>query len=224
MKDESGIKKSILVILPTFNEGDAVLKAIEELKEISLDCVVVDGFSTDKTVEIAKQANISVAMRKYKGKSDAIRTGFELAEKRGKEYIAIMDCDGSFNATDLELLVPFIKENQMVVGSRPYEKIVTSRRMANQIMNLWFWLFFGKTVMDMGSGMRIIHARPFQSTFDPTGFNVEPHLWSVAVKRGYSIKEVPVSYFPRIGKSKSNPIHLVLALFEIFRIKFFFRP
>ncbi|MEM3713494.1 MAG: glycosyltransferase [Nitrososphaeria archaeon] len=71
-------KDQVTIILPTLNEEKAIGQIIEEIKQQGYtNILVVDGYSKDKTVEIAKQKGATVIYQHGKGKAGAIKTAIE---------------------------------------------------------------------------------------------------------------------------------------------------
>jgi len=61
----------ISVIIPTLNEAGCLRKVIEDIPEIVTEIIVVDGGSTDGTVELAKSLGVKVVIQEKKGLGDA---------------------------------------------------------------------------------------------------------------------------------------------------------
>lgn len=210
----------LLVCVPTLNEELAIRQVVQELVEWGFRFVIIDGQSEDMTVPIAQKMGAEIVFRSAEGKSSAIKKAMNMAEERGAKYLGVLDADGSYKPSDLAKLWNCIGSEKMVVGCRPYKNIAFSRRVANHLMNLLVRLVHGKPVKDMASGMRILQVDAFKPFFDASGFNVEPQLWCLAAKLNYGVKEVPIDYLPRIGKSKSRPVDVAKACLEIIRLRF----
>jgi glycosyltransferase involved in cell wall biosynthesis len=71
----------ISIIIPTINEEKSIVEAISGIKRvvdgIGYEIIIVDGGSTDKTVEYAKRAGATRILYSDKGKGHALRKGFE---------------------------------------------------------------------------------------------------------------------------------------------------
>ena len=90
----------LTIVLLTLNEEEAIGTVIDELKHEGYENIlVVDGYSTDFTVKIAKEKGAKVVLQKGKGKTGAIKTAIELAKT---PYILVMDADGTYNPKDIE--------------------------------------------------------------------------------------------------------------------------
>jgi glycosyltransferase involved in cell wall biosynthesis len=107
----------ISIIIPTLNEESTVSEVIRRCRPYAEEIIVVDGQSTDATVEIARREGTQVDFEPAKGKGCAMRRGAESA--RG-DILVFIDADGSHVPEDIPRLVdPILKdEADMVVGSR----------------------------------------------------------------------------------------------------------
>jgi hypothetical protein len=82
------------VVLPTLNEAETLPKVVEELRAAGYDKIlVVDGGSTDGTLEKAKELGVAAVMQIGKGKGMALRTALMYVDT---PYVAVMDADYSY--------------------------------------------------------------------------------------------------------------------------------
>jgi len=99
----------ITVIIPTLNEEKAIGKVLDAIPKMeNLEVIIVDGLSTDRTVEIAQERGARVVLEKRKGYGRAYKTGFR--EARG-EIIVTLDGDLTYPAEKIPELVDYLKEN-----------------------------------------------------------------------------------------------------------------
>ncbi|MEA2004256.1 MAG: glycosyltransferase family 2 protein, partial [archaeon] len=71
----------VTIILPTRNEAESVRKTIDRIRQINAyRIIVVDGHSTDSTVEIAREMGVEVIFDHGLGKGEALRTAFAYAD------------------------------------------------------------------------------------------------------------------------------------------------
>ena len=86
--------KEVTVIIPTLNEGESIGATIDSIPSdvpgMSIEILVIDGNSTDNTVEEAEKRGAKVVTEKRKGYGRAYKTGFKEAKT---EFIATMDGD-----------------------------------------------------------------------------------------------------------------------------------
>jgi glycosyltransferase involved in cell wall biosynthesis len=108
----------VSVVIPTLNEERNVAWVLERLPELADEVILVDGRSTDRTIEIARQVrpDIRVVLEQQPGKGAALRAGFAAA--RG-DYIVMIDADGSMDPAEIERFVDALHSGcDFVKGSR----------------------------------------------------------------------------------------------------------
>lgn len=94
--------------MPTLNEAHCIEKTISEIPPDTVDeVIVVDGHSTDGTVQIVRRLGHRVILQKTKGYGSAFAEGVDSASG---DIIVLMDADGSHNPADIPLLVQKIQE------------------------------------------------------------------------------------------------------------------
>lgn len=107
----------ITVQIPTLNEGESLADTLEQIpREIVDEILIIDGHSTDNTLEIAKSFGCRVLVQPGRGYGDAMRFGFQNAMG---DVIISMDADGSPNPQDIPRLVDKLQEGyDLVLASR----------------------------------------------------------------------------------------------------------
>jgi len=227
-----------LVIIPTYNEKGNIEKLIPEVlsKNDSIDILVVDDHSPDKTFEIVdtisrENPRVNLIHRSGKlGLGSAYVAGFRFAINEGYDYVVQMDADFSHNPNDINRLLNESELNDCVIGSRYISGI-----------NVVNWSFIRLFISYMASHyVRIITRLPVK---DPTGgfksINVnalkEINLDTI-LSDGYSfqieltyrmwlkkcrIKEIPIVFTERReGKSKLSKKIVREAIFMVWKLKF----
>lgn len=154
------MKKDLLVIIPAFNEAKTIGKLLDKLKKQGYyNVVVVDDCSADQTGEIAQKAG-AVVLRHIinRGLGGALRTGFAYALSTQTKVIITMDADLQHRVENIPNLIKPIINNKIdvVIGKRKFDskEMPISRRLANQIGNIFTFLIFGFQVSDSQSGFR----------------------------------------------------------------------
>lgn len=95
----NGNNKKVAVIFCTKNSARTIENAIANVKQSSYapSIIVIDGFSNDNTVELAKKAGAAVAIeqpeRKFPGKGIAMKAGLQEADKMGARAALFLDAD-----------------------------------------------------------------------------------------------------------------------------------
>ena len=108
----------VSVVIPTLNEERCIAWVLERLPELVGEVIVVDGRSTDRTVEIARSVrpDVKVVLETTPGKGAALRAGFAAATG---DYIVMLDADGSMNPREIERFVTALQDGlEFVKGSR----------------------------------------------------------------------------------------------------------
>lgn len=205
------MSKKIIVIIPAFNEEAAIGKVIQEIPEIVSEIIVVSNNSTDRTVEVAKNAGATVLFEARKGYGYACLKGMEyIAEKLlNPDILVFLDGDYSDYPAELtQIVAPIISNNiDMVIGSRVSrwrEKgaMTFPQRFGNGLATFLMKLFFNANFTDLGPFRAIKYNKLLQLNMqDKTyGWTVEMQL--KAIKQNFTYVEVPVHYKNRIGVSK----------------------
>jgi glycosyltransferase involved in cell wall biosynthesis len=207
----------ISVVLPCLNEEGAVGSVIDAAWEgiaatgLPGEVIVVDNGSTDRSPEIAVEHGARVTYEERRGYGSAYLRG--LAEAKG-DFIVMADADGTYPLTDLQPFVRQLDEGRdLVLGSRFRGRIHSGampwlhRRIGNPLLTKVLNLFFGVKVSDAHCGLRAVRrdALPLLE-LESTGMEFASEMILKAAKRGLSVGEIPIDYFPRIGESKLQTV------------------
>jgi dolichol-phosphate mannosyltransferase len=202
--------RSSLVVIPTYNEAESIGEILNALKPLDCDVLVIDDGSPDGTAQIVRGLGIEVIERQGKqGLGSAYRAGFSLAIDRGYTYIIQMDADGSHQVTDLEKMMEWIGNADLLIGSRWIKDGQIAnwskfREYLSKSANAYANLLLSLRVKDTTSGFRIY-------TYC---FQIE--MTRRAISRGGSVAEIPITFIERAhGVSKMS---VGIALEAVFRI------
>ncbi len=199
----------IAVIIPAYNEEQSIQKVINDVPSFVKEIIVVNNNSTDNTVQAAAQAGATVLHETYKGYGAACLKGIEYCRSKEYEIIVFLDGDYSDYPEELELLVkPIVNDGyDFVLGSRvlgkrekgalPFQSQIGSI-VAGTLIKL-FWKF---KYTDLGPFRAIRFDKLLELNMEDKWFGWTVEMQIRAIKAGLKIKEVPVSYRNRIGKSK----------------------
>jgi glycosyltransferase involved in cell wall biosynthesis len=204
----------IAAIVPTLNEEEAIAEVIEGLpgsyRGHDVEVHVVDGGSTDRTVERAEGAGANVIhQRRSGGKGNGVSQA--LAEIDADIYV-MLDGDGTYDPGELgKLLDPVIDGSaEHVVGRRSNRErgaIPRLNLLGNYLFNLVTRVSTGEEIHDMLSGYRAFTRESLKHTdFTRPGFGIETEMTFTALENNVPIEEVEISYMEREGQSKLNPL------------------
>jgi len=198
----------VSVIIPTHNEAQAIERVLADLPSaLVTEVIVVDSNSNDGTPEIASRMGARVVQEPRRGYGRACLTG--LAAANSPDVIVFLDGDYSDRPSELPLLLAPITEGRadITLGSRLHERnsdraLPWHQAFGNHLAAFLIRIFYGLKISDLGpfraARADVLRALALEET--TYGWAVEMILKGALA--GYSLVEVPVSYYPRIGKSK----------------------
>jgi len=225
-------KPHLSVIIPAYNEEPNFKKGtIDELpgylekQDYSFEMLIVDDGSEDNTAGLAqdfakKHKNVRVVKNPHQGKAETVKTG--VSESKG-EYVLFTDFDQATPISEIEKLLPFFPQYDIVIGSRQLpgakrEKEPIHRHLMGLVFNLivqaiairgiWdtqagFKCFKGNVAKDLFAKLKVYGKGKKVQGALVTAFDVE--LLFIAKKHGYKIKEVPIIWH-HVATTRVNPI------------------
>ncbi len=203
---------STQVIIAALNEEEGIGLTITELID-TLGCprvLVVDGRSTDRTLEIAKNLGAEIALQDGLGKGDAIAKAIEHIDST-VDYIVLTDADYTYPAQYLPEMIKILDRNPdvgMVCGNRfnGYEdmkSLNTVFYLGNRLIAFTHNLLNGITLADPLTGLRVVRAKIIKNwKVKSKGFDIEVELNQHVEREGFSTVEVPIKYRERLGEKK----------------------
>jgi glycosyltransferase involved in cell wall biosynthesis len=198
----------VSVIIPTYNEAQAIGRVLADVPaDVATEIIVVDSNSSDATPEIAAKMGARVIREPRRGYGRACLTG--LANANSPDVVVFLDGDYSDRPAELPVLLAPIIEGQadITIGSRLGAKrnsgaLPWHQSFGNHLAAGLIRLLYGVQVSDLGpfraARANVLRALMLEET--TYGWAVEMIL--KGARAGFRIVEVPVSYHPRIGKSK----------------------
>lgn len=202
----------IVVIIPAFNEENAVGKVVKAIPKDWIEkIIVVNNNSTDQTRRAAEQEGALVLDQPIKGYGNACLKGiaYVLAQVEKPDIIVFLDADYSDYPEQLpDLVKPLLEDGMdMVIGSRALGEREGGSMTFPQLFGNWLAtrlisLFYGYRFTDLGPFRAIrwdmlVELKMQDKTF---GWTVEMQV--KAAKMKLKCTEVPMTYRNRIGKSK----------------------
>ncbi len=193
------------IIIPALNERDNLGPLLQGLKGVldglvpSWEVVVVDGGSTDGTVELARRRGASVIFQTEPGYGGALKAGFEAA--RGQVVIT-MDADCSHDPTVVRELWACRAEADILIASRYIPggraEMSAGRLFLSRVLNVSFAWLLALPVKDLSSGFRLYHRSTLQRLpFKSRDFDVLEEILIHAFAEGFRVREIPFHYLAR---------------------------
>jgi dTDP-glucose pyrophosphorylase len=201
--------KRVSVVIPAYNEAASIAQVVRDFRPHADEVVVMDNVSADGTAALAREAGATVHSLPLAGYGDALVQGMDAATG---DILVLVEADGTFRAKDMGKLLEYLKDADMVVGTR------TTRQMIEQGANMAGLLRWGNVVVgkliealwwgleprftDVGCTYRAIwrdayeKIRPYLTRRD-AAFSPEMMIEMLRVEG--RVIEVPVSYYGRRG-------------------------
>lgn len=220
---------SVLVVVPAYNEQDAIGEVVHQVVASGFRVLVVDDGSTDLTRSRAVHAGAEVvSLNSNSGVGVAIRTAFATAVQWGCDAVVQCDADGQHPVAEIPALIAASTGMDMVVGSRFLAstntmQMGTVRRWASRLLARSASRACGTTITDPTSGFRIIR-QPLLgelATKLPSAYLSDTYEVLVAAGRaGYVVAEIPAPFADRTtGVASAGPIlsslHMVRCVLRV---------
>jgi glycosyltransferase involved in cell wall biosynthesis len=202
------MKTRISVIIPVFNEQDAIEKVIGDIpKECVTEVLVVDNGSTDQTARLAIQMGARVIREDRRGYGWACLAG--MAAVDNPNIVVFLDGDYSDHPNEMTALIAPILENRAdlvigsrVLGNREPGALLPQARFGNWLATRLIRGFYGVSHTDLGPFRAIAYPALLQINMQDKTFGWTVEMQVKAAKLGLRATEIPVSYRRRIGVSK----------------------
>src|SRR5262245_26135230 len=202
--------RKVSIVIPAKNEEVTLPRVLDDVNKVtptlagwSVEVIVVDDRSTDRTAELAKAAGAKVVPNWRKsGKGNALRAGFENATG---DIIAMMDADYSHRAEELPVFLEAIERQGvgLVIGSRVVggsEEYHHVRALGNAFLSASLGLATGRYLSDALNGFKVFKRDVFtDSKFTASHFEIEVEIIANTLRRGYVIVEVSSHERARAG-------------------------
>ncbi|BAB65900.1 glycosyltransferase [Sulfurisphaera tokodaii] len=217
----------IHVIIPAYNEERRISQTLSLIKQKFPDVEILVIFEgTDNTPEIVRKFGGIVYENKTRlGKGGSIKIGLELV--KGERALII---DADLPTTEIERV---ISENaDLVIGFRDLSSMPPKRRFLHYGYMLLVKLFFPslRKFNDIQSGIKFINVSKAKEILDELIMNdyvFDTNLVYAFVRKGYSVKEIPISYNHREEDSKisKNLIKMIIFMFlSLVKLRIYYSP
>ncbi|HKA28019.1 MAG TPA: glycosyltransferase family 2 protein, partial [Candidatus Binatia bacterium] len=212
--------RRVSLVIPAYNEATSIGHVIRDFRPLVDEVVVMDNASPDGTAAIARELGAIVHSQPLRGYGDALRRGMDVATG---DILVLVEADHTFSARDLGKLLEYLKDADMVIGTR------TTRQMIAQGANMdgllrWGNVAVGKLIealwwgleprlTDVGCTYRALwrdayqRIRPYLAQDGPA---FSPEMMIEVLRTEGRLIEIPVNYYRRRGgqsKHSTNRWH-----------------
>ncbi|HRW05235.1 MAG TPA: glycosyltransferase family 2 protein [Caldilineaceae bacterium] len=187
----------VSVVIPAMNEAENLPHVLPRIPQWVYEVVLVDGHSTDNTIEVAQQIwpGIRIVTQEGRGKGSALRTGFAAATG---DIIVMLDADGSTNPSEIPAFIgallagaDFVKGSRFMQGGGTSDMTIL-RRLGNWGFTMSVRMLFGGSFSDLCYGYNAFWRKVVDRLeLDAEGFEVETMMNVRALYHGLRVAEVP---------------------------------
>ncbi|MCW4005009.1 MAG: glycosyltransferase family 2 protein [Candidatus Bathyarchaeota archaeon] len=210
----------VSVVIPTLNEAGNIREAIDTFERELVypkEIIIVDGNSTDGTLEIVKDSNCRLIIEPRRGYGLALRRGMQAAKGN---VVVMVDGDGTYEITHINRMLEHMVENDadMCLATRMYDPNKAMgffNFIGNKVITFCFNMLYKQNFSDTQSGFRAIsHSAIEKVQFQETDMAFATEMLIKFAKKGFKMVEVPSSYkLRRYGKPKLRPLNSGIEIF-----------
>jgi glycosyltransferase involved in cell wall biosynthesis len=209
--------ETLTVVLPAYNEEESLPDVIDQCDQLlqsipdwSVEVVVVDDGSTDKSEELLRLLQTTrpwlrvVRHDQNAGYGAALKTGFAAA--RG-QYVFYTDADNQFDLLELREILPLAADADLITGFRVYRFDPLARLVMSWVYNRLVRILYRVRVRDVDCSFKLMRTERLDRLVLMTDdFFIDTEIVARARKWNWRIKEVGVRHYPRRkGQTKVRP-------------------
>lgn len=216
------VPQRALIIFPTYNERENIEKIVHAVLPLDprINVLIVDDSSPDGTGKIAdrlakQEAKVHVLHRKNKeGLGRAYIAGFKWAIEQQFDFIFEMDADFSHGPEYLKDFLREIQHHDLVIGSRYISGVNVinwpmSRLLLSYYANAYTRIITGLPLRDATGGFKCFRRQVLETidldAVQSSGYSFQIEMSLRAWKKGFKLKEIPITFIDRIaGSSKMS--------------------
>ncbi len=210
---------SVLITLPTLDEELAIENVISripkgKINQMGFDTsvLVVDGGSTDNTVNIANELGAEIIHQWGDGKGLAIRQAFKLFLDSDHDYMIMLDSDGTYWPEEIPDILSSIPKGGIAIGDRlrgnlAKDAMTTMNWIGNHLLTWLAVALHGRPINDLCSGFWGFSRGAIQRLeLNSLRFEIEAEMYTSCVNRNIPISHVAISYSKRKGEPKLGSV------------------
>lgn len=231
--------KKALIIIPTYNEAENIIKLINEILSLNinscdLDILVIDDNSKDGTSGLVKNLNIKhvfiIDREKKLGLGTAYIRGFKYAIENNYDYVFEMDADFSHDPAAIPDLLKEIENVDLVIGSRYINGIAVvnwplSRLLISIGASIYTRIITFLPVNDVTAGFMCYRVDSLKQinldSVKSNGYSFQIEMKYRMWKKKFRLLEIPIVFIDRrAGVSKMSKKIVYEAAFMVWKLRF----
>jgi glycosyltransferase involved in cell wall biosynthesis len=189
----------VCALIPAYNAAVTLAPVIESVRQYVETVIVVDDGSLDDTSRVAQESGATTLRHDVnKGKGEALKLGFEHAEKLGFDVVVTLDADGQHDAREIPRLIEAYRASSpdtFVLGSRAGQMagMRKVRQWSNRFGTAVISRLAGHPIEDSQTGFRLIPIKAWKlAIVRGSRFDAEAEFLVEACRRGFPLREVRV--------------------------------
>ena len=218
-----------VVLIPTYNESESILKLLRELEALEVDIIVIDDNSPDGTaILVGNLASDRIKVIEHGSKNGigpAYLAGITQAISEGYEKLITMDADGSHSVEDVQVLISKSANFDVVMGTRWIPGGEVSNWSLSRELLSRFGTWYARKCLklpfkDLTGGLRVYDAKSLLKLdlrkIRSNGYCFQIEMIRALYSQGATMCEVPIHFIERrAGKSKMSANIAVEAFFRV---------
>jgi glycosyltransferase involved in cell wall biosynthesis len=193
----------VTVVIPTLNEAGNIIGVINTVKKVlkyPYEIIIVDGGSTDGTLDIVRHKQCKLIIEPRRGYGLALRLGM----KQAKGNILVMvDGDGTYELKHINILLDRLieKDADLCLATRMYDPNKAMGMMnfvGNKVITFCFNMLYKQNLSDSQSGYRAISKK----AFDQLEFKEDDMAFATEMLVKFSQEKLKMVEIPTIYKER----------------------
>ncbi len=219
--------KSYLIVIPAYNEEEYIANVLDGVRKSnpSVDVLVVNDGSADRTSAISKQAGVMVLDLPFNiGYGGAVQTGFRFATEYGYEFVVTLDGDAQHDPYFMNNLMETMEREKadVVIGSRFIEgnyHMGIFRKMGVWLFSKIVSFYTGTSFTDPTSGFQLLNRRIFSYLSEGDNYPLDYPDVNIIIalhKMRFKVVEAPVRMKEKKGKSMHRGLRPIVYMLRMF--------
>ena len=202
-------RRDVTIILPAYNEGQAIGKVIDEIRSLPMECEILagDNASSDDTGKVIWEKGLRSIYVTEKGKGNVIRA---LIKHVDTPYTIMVNADYTYPLEYATTIYNLLSRTgaDVVMGFRSIKEkgsMSFTNSFGNWCLSLLASVLYGKRVYDVCTGLvgfRTDRLKTFSITSE--GFTLEADLFINSMRSGCRIEQIPIAYRKRLDGSEAK--------------------